>query len=230
MLGLEIERALDPEQPRIEQPLGRIGEPLHEREQRADRDFSLFVVALAEGRVADLSVGVDQVVRRPILVFVGVPGAHVVVLNDRVAQAELVDRVLDVAGVLLEGELRRLHADDREALAAVGGVPGLQVGERADAVDAGVGPEVDEHHVTAQPAERQRFAPRRVEPVLGAGELGRGPVLFECLCVREQGRPARVRGSRVDRGGGAAAGGRAVGRREAGVTSGDFVQAPGDGR
>ena len=38
MLGLEIERALDPQEPGIEQPFRRIAEPLDEREQRANRD------------------------------------------------------------------------------------------------------------------------------------------------------------------------------------------------
>ena len=50
-------------------------------------------------------------------------------------------------------------------------------GMRADAVDAGVGPEVDQHHVTAQPGERQRLVARRVEPHLVAGELGRGALV-----------------------------------------------------
>ena len=36
MLGLEIERALDAEQPDVEQPLGRVAEPLEEREQGLD--------------------------------------------------------------------------------------------------------------------------------------------------------------------------------------------------
>ena len=62
-------------------------------EQRADRRFGLGVVALAEGRVAHLAVGVDQVVGRPVLVVVGVPGALVVVLDDGVVDAELLDRV-----------------------------------------------------------------------------------------------------------------------------------------
>ena len=87
-------------------------------EQRPDRRFGLVVVALAEARVAHLAVGVDQVVGGPVLVAVGVPGAHVVVLDDRVAQPELRDRVGDVAGVLLERELGRLDADDRQAVLA----------------------------------------------------------------------------------------------------------------
>ena len=56
----------------------------------------------------------------------------------------------DVAGVALERELGRVHADDDQAVAAVARVPGLEVGQRAQAVDARVGPEVDEHDLAAQ--------------------------------------------------------------------------------
>ena len=62
------------------------------------------------------------------------------------------DRPLDVAGVVLERELRRVDADDDEPVVAVLLVPGLEIGQRAQAVDAGVGPEVDQHDLAAQVA------------------------------------------------------------------------------
>ena len=118
----------------------------------------------------------------------------------------------DVAGVALERELGRLDADDHEPLAPVLRVPGLEVGERADAVDAGVGPEVDQHDVAAQPGERQRPVARRVEPVLGAGEGRRGAQLRqvrrrharEAGALRDAARtsdlvPAHVGEPRLDR-------------------------------
>ena len=77
------------------------------------------VVALAEVDVADVAVGVDQVLGRPVLVAERVPGAEVVVLDDRVADPVAVDRVVDVAGVLLERELGRVDADDRQPVVAV---------------------------------------------------------------------------------------------------------------
>ena len=119
-------------------------------EQLADHLLFLAVFALAEVGEADPPLGVDEVLGRPVLVAVGVPGRQVVVLGDRVVDAVALDRFLDVAGVLLEGELGRVDADDRQAVLAVAPVPGLQVGQRAQAVDAAVGPEVDQDDAAAQ--------------------------------------------------------------------------------
>ena len=80
---------------------------------------------------------------------------------------------------------------------AVGGVPRLQIRERADAVDARISPEVDQHDAPAQPRERQRPVARRVEPVLRFGEFGGGAEVFESARVRQQLRlagAARLRG------------------------------------
>ena len=51
---------------------------------------------------------------------------------------------------MLEGELGRRDPDDHEPVLLVVVVPALDVGERALAVDARVGPEVDQHHLAAQ--------------------------------------------------------------------------------
>ena len=67
-----------------------------------------------------------------------------------------------------------MHPDDDEAVAAVAGDPRLEVGQRAQAVDAGVGPEVDEHDLAAQGPEAQRLAAGRVEPALVAREVRSG--------------------------------------------------------
>ena len=48
-------------------------------------------------------------------------------------------------------------------------LPAVQVADRPAAVDAGVGPEIDQHHLAAQPGERQRR--RGVDPAVDAGEL-----------------------------------------------------------
>ena len=131
----------------------------------------LVVVALAEVRVAHLAARVDQVLGGPELVAPGAPRGVVVVLEHRIPEPVRGDRPLDVGGVVLEGELRRVHAHDREPAAGVARVPGPQVRQRAQAVDAGVGPEVHEHHASAQARQRQRTAARPVEPRTGAGEV-----------------------------------------------------------
>ena len=56
-------------------------------EQPADQRLGLRVLALAEVRVANVALLVDQVLGRPVLVRVVVPGLVVVVLHDRVGDA-----------------------------------------------------------------------------------------------------------------------------------------------
>ena len=89
------------------------------------------------------------------------------------------DRALHVAGVLLEGELRRVDADDRQPGVAVARVPRLEVGQRADAVDARVGPEVDQHDAAAQRRRataacelNQRCVPVKSGAVPSTGSFG----------------------------------------------------------
>ena len=47
-------------------------------------------------------------------------------------------------------ELRRVHADHHQSLVLVLLGPGADIGQRAQPVDAGVGPEIDEHDLAAQ--------------------------------------------------------------------------------
>ena len=96
-----------------------------------------------------------------------------------------------------------MDADDGEAVVAVLLVPCLQVGQRADAVDAGVGPEVDEHHpalALRQPGDGERLAVGGVEPLLRGAEVGRRAVVRELLARRRLGlAPLRGALSAADR-------------------------------
>ena len=116
---------------------------------------------------------VDQVLRRPVLVRVRAPRLVVVVERDGPGDAEVVRRAADVRRHVLERELRRVHADDLEPVCVVGRVPGAQVRQRAQAVDARVRPEVDQHDLAAQRRERRAAVARRVQPVRDAGEVRR---------------------------------------------------------
>ena len=78
--------------------------------------LGLVVGAFAEVHVADAAAAVDQVVRRPVLVLVRVPGREVVVERDRIVDAEPLDCGAHVAEAVLERELRRVHAEDHQAL------------------------------------------------------------------------------------------------------------------
>ena len=81
------------------------------------------------------------------------------------------DRALDVVALALERELRRVDSHDHEAVARVALVPRPQRRHGPQAVDAGVGPEVDEHYAAAQLAQRQGTVPARVQPGVVAGEV-----------------------------------------------------------
>src|SRR5439155_5747089 len=81
------------------------------------------------------------------------------------------DRGADVRRDVLERELGRVHADDLEAVLVVGGIPRLQVRQRPQAVDARIGPEVDEHDLAVERRDRQWLG---VDPVAVGLEV-RGP-------------------------------------------------------
>ena len=161
----------------------RIGELVCDRkhlgvlaEERSDARLRRVVGAFAEVVVAQVAAPVDQVLRRPVLVPERVPGPVVVVERHRVRDSEPAHGAADVARHVLERELGRVHADHDEALVVVRLVPGLHVRQRAQAVDARVRPEVDQHDLAAQLFRRQRLA---VDPVREPGELRRRAVVAE---------------------------------------------------
>src|SRR5262249_30039424 len=98
----------------------------------------------------DRSVSVDDVLCRPVLIVVGVPGRIVVVLRDRILDAMALDRGLDVAGHLLERELRCMNADNNEASILVGVIQSRDVWQCPSAVDAAVCLEIDKDDLAAQ--------------------------------------------------------------------------------
>ena len=113
-------------------------------QQRADQLLGLVVGALPVVHLADRAQAIDQVVGRPVALVVGPPGGEVVVDRDGVLDAEVGRPLGDVVDLAFECELRGVDPDDGQALVAVGLVPRGDVGQRPLAVDAGVGPEVDQ--------------------------------------------------------------------------------------
>ena len=65
------------------------------------------------------------------------------------ADAEAGDRLPDVLDLLLEREFRRVDADHDQPLILVLFRPGADIGQGADAVDAGIGPEIDQNDLAA---------------------------------------------------------------------------------
>ena len=127
--------------------------------------------------MADVALGIDQVVGGPVLVLVGVPGLVVVVDGHRVLDAETGRLALHVGYHVLEVELRGAHPDDHQAVLGVVAVPGFDVGQGALAVDTGVGPEVHQDHLAPQLGQAERLAAGRVQPADDPGEVrGRAAV------------------------------------------------------
>jgi hypothetical protein len=84
----------------------------------------------------------EQELGRPHVVVKGASGSHIVVLRHKPVQTKPIDPPSNVSSVLLELELWRMNSDDHETVIAVLVVPAPKPGNRPDAVDAGVGPEI----------------------------------------------------------------------------------------
>ncbi len=154
------------------------------REESPDQALGVCVLALAEVRVAHVSAPVDQVLGRPVLVPVGVPGSVVVVERYRVMDAVPLRRRPHVREIVLEREFRGVDADDDEPARAVAVVPGRHMRERAQTVDARVRPEVDQDDLPTQAGDRERTVAWRVQPVRDMPEVGRHAVIGQLPSVR----------------------------------------------
>src|SRR5208282_5033519 len=86
---------------------------------------------------------------RPAVGSIGFPGGALLVGDHRPGQAKALGGGADVVHVESDIEFAVMHADDFEAVGMIFAVPALDDAEIADAVDAGVLPEVDEHHFAA---------------------------------------------------------------------------------
>ena len=141
------------------------------RQQQLNDALGFVVVAFAEMMVADTAFGIDEVMRRPVVVIERAPDLVVVVDGHRIIDLEIGHCLLDVTDDLLEGEFRRVHADYHKTLVLVFVGPCADVRQRAQAIDAGIGPEIDQHHLALERLARQR---RRVQPFHRAVERGHG--------------------------------------------------------
>src|SRR6266852_168049 len=120
--------------------------------------FRLVIVALTEMGIPDQPVLVNQILRGPVLVLVGVPCCHLRINGNRPLNAVMRDRLPDVGDALLKLKLGAVHPNDDEPAVLVLVPPVPQERERALAVDARVGPEVDEDDLPAKLADLERRA------------------------------------------------------------------------
>ena len=125
-------------------------------EELLDRQLGALVLTFTEVVVPDASLRVDEVQRRPVVVRERTPYLVAIVDRDRPGDVHLLQRRLDVPVVVLEGELRRVHAEHHEPVAPVALLPGSDVGQRPDPVDARVRAEVDDDDATVELGYLQR--------------------------------------------------------------------------
>ena len=126
---------------------------------RADRVDEAFEIALAHRGADEVAGGIDDDARRPRLRAVAPPDLQVGVVGDRMLDLVANEDPLQVVGALLVRELRRVHADDDE-LVGEALLERLEIAQHVHAVDAAVGPEVENHDLAAQLLDRHA-APRR---------------------------------------------------------------------
>jgi hypothetical protein len=137
--------------------------------QLLDRPLALCVSAFTELVVPDSPLGVGDVHGGPVPVAERPPNRIVAVERDRILDRHVPGGLADVVDVALERELGRVDADHHEALICVLLGPRAHISERAQPVDAGVRPEIDEDDLPSQALGSQRG---RIEPAGGSVEAG----------------------------------------------------------
>jgi hypothetical protein len=129
-------------------------------------------VSLAGQGTDDVAFWIDQDQGRPGSDRVGIPDLVIAVHGHRVRHVVAPDCPPDILGVFLLAELARMHADDHERPVSVLLLQVLEVGQHVHAVDATVGPEVQQHDLPGQFVDAQGAVD--VKPLGRPGEI-RGP-------------------------------------------------------
>src|SRR5438552_899359 len=106
---------------------------------------------------SDLSLGIREIQRRPVVVVECAPDRVLAVHRDRVFDPQRLRLLANVVHVSLKRKFRRMNADHHQAFVAVFLSPGTNIGKRPQPVDAGKGPEVDKNDFPPQISWRQRL-------------------------------------------------------------------------
>ena len=143
-------------------------------QQAANPLFGLSVIALAKVVIAHAARRIDEVVGGPEPVVECAPDTIVVVHRHGVVDAQVAHRLANICLIFFKRELGGVNAKDDQAAVLVLLVPGLDVGQRTQAVDAGVGPEVDDHHLAAQGFGGERLRIGRVRQIRRVRQVNPG--------------------------------------------------------
>ena len=136
-------------------------------QQVLNHPLRLLVCALAEVMMPNPPLGIDEIEGRPIGVLERTPYRMIAIDRDRILDPQVRHGSAHILDLFFKGELRRVHADHDQSLLRVFLGPRADIGQLAEPIDAGIGPEVDEDHFPAQ-AGRPQW--RRIEPSGRAAE------------------------------------------------------------
>src|SRR5262249_16072076 len=100
---------------------------------------------------------VDKIESWPILVLESAPNRKIVVDCDRILQSHVLRCTANVIDIPFEWKLGCVHPDHDQPEFLVLLRPGANIWDRAQHIDAGVGPDIDEDNFSAQAVCRQRL-------------------------------------------------------------------------
>src|SRR5579883_1506932 len=141
--------------------------------------FTIEIGPFTEMRPAKIAFPIQQILCWPCTIGEGLPEFVVAINHDGISQSKLADAALDVRFILRKGEFRRVYADYRQAFVPISLMPGLDIRQSTNAVEAGVIPEINQYNAATELPQAQR---RGVKP--DAANLGRAYGAFVHLHVR----------------------------------------------
>src|SRR6476661_10704323 len=118
--------------------------------------FGLLRRSLSKMLVTDLAVHIEEVVRGPVFIIERAPNLVFVVYRDGIQDAQVTNSLLHIGKIFFERKLRSVYAHDNQSALPVLLSPGSQIRDRAEAIDAGIRPEVDQHDFPTQLLDPQR--------------------------------------------------------------------------
>src|SRR5262245_15884307 len=94
--------------------------------------------------MANPPLPIDEIEGRPIVVVERTPDGVIVIDRNWILDLHGLHGAANVLDVVLEGKLRRMHADHHHSVLPVFLGPRTDIGQGAYPIDAGIGAEVDE--------------------------------------------------------------------------------------
>ena len=154
------------------------------QQQLTDQVLRPVVISFSKMMPAYVTLRIDKVVCRPVLIIERLPDGVVVIQSHReILDPEVTHGALHIASFSFECKFRSVNPENDQAVILISFVPVRYVWQRAQTVDAGISPEVDQDDLASQGLWRERCGiqprtPRRQEagsPLLQQEVLRRAP-------------------------------------------------------